>query len=144
VTTPRDEDICRFDVAMHDACTVRRLQRVGHLDGDGKKLLRWEGPNRDQVAQRFAVEELDDHKSAAILFADIVNRTDVGMIQGRRGPSFAAKALQRRGIMSNAIGKKLEGYKPAKADILGFVDHAHASAPEFLDDAVVRDGLANQ
>jgi hypothetical protein len=66
------------------------------------------------------------------------------MIQGRRGPSFAAKALQRRRIMRNAIGKKLEGYKPAEADILGFVNYAHAAAPEFLDDAVVRDGLADQ
>ena len=28
-----------------------------------------------------------------------------------------------------------------QADVLSFVDHAHAAAAQFLDDAVVRDGL---
>jgi hypothetical protein len=31
----------------------------------------------------------------------------------------------------------MEGY------VLGLVDHTHATAPELLDDAVMRDGLAN-
>jgi hypothetical protein len=65
------------------------------------------------------------------------------MIQGRRGPSFAAKALQRSRIMSNAIGKKFEGYKPAEADILSLVHHTHPPTAQLLDNAVVRDGLAD-
>ena len=31
----------------------------------------------------------------------------------------------------------------AELDVLGFVDHAHATAAELLNDAVVRDCLAN-
>src|ERR1035438_9401943 len=49
------------------------------------------------------------------------------MVQGRRGPSLAAKALQRRGIVSHAIGQKFEGNKPAEASVLRLIDHAHAT-----------------
>ncbi len=31
----------------------------------------------------------------------------------------------------------------ADAEIFGFVDHAHAAATQFLDNSVVRDGLAD-
>jgi len=71
--------------------------------------------------------KLHDHKSAPIVFADVVNGANIGMVQDRRGPSFAAKALQRRGIVSYAIGQKFDGDKPAEASVLCLIDHAHAT-----------------
>jgi hypothetical protein len=41
------------------------------------------------------------------------------------------------------VGQELESYEPAELYVLGFVDHTHAAAAQFLDDAVVRDGLAD-
>ena len=52
---------------------------------------------------------------------------NVGMVQGRRGPGFAAKALQCRGIISHAIGQKFDGDKPAEASVLRLIDHARAT-----------------
>ncbi len=58
----------------------------------------------------------------------------------------AARASRRK--RSNACGscatsyivrKKFKGDKSAERDVLSLVDHAHTAAPEFLDNAVVRD-----
>jgi hypothetical protein len=71
VAAPGYEYVSRFDVAMHDAFAMSRVERVRDVTGDGEKSLRFNRTTRDQVAQGYAVEELHDHKSAAILFADV-------------------------------------------------------------------------
>jgi hypothetical protein len=39
--------------------------------------------------------------------------------------------------------KKLERHKAPEPRVFSFVNHAHSAAPEFLDDSVMRDGLAD-
>jgi len=39
------------------------------------------------------------------------------------------------------VRQEFEGDEAAEVHILGFIDHTHPTAPEFLDDAVVRDRL---
>src|ERR1700730_8694914 len=65
------------------------------------------------------------------------------MVQRRGGLSLALKAGQRLRILGHFIRQKLQGDESAQVYVLGLVDHAHAAAPELLDDAVVRDGLAD-
>ena len=43
------EDVGGLDVAVDDAFGVRRIQRVGDIDGDGQQLLRFERPPGDAV-----------------------------------------------------------------------------------------------
>ena len=43
--------------------------------------------------------------------------------------------------MGDFIGKKFEGNEPTKLGVFGFVDDTHPAPAEFLDDAVMRDGL---
>jgi hypothetical protein len=75
------------------------------------------------------------------VFADLVNRADVGMIERRRRSRLAPEALQRRGIVRRVFGKKLQRGQPAEQSIFGRVDDAHAAAAERRDQAIVRDGL---
>ena len=66
------------------------------------------------------------------------------MIQGGSGTSFPTEPLQHRGILSDQIGQEFESHHPAQLDVLGLVHHTHPAPAELLDDAVVRDGLADQ
>ena len=43
----------------------------------------------------------------------------------------------------DVFGEELEGDEAAELDVFGLVDHAHAAAAEFFEDAIVRDGLAD-
>ena len=80
-------------------------------------------------------------KGFAVLFANIVNRANVGMIQGGRGLRLALKTTERLGIARHLIRKELQSNEAVQASVLGLVDHTHPSAAEFFEDPVVRDRL---
>ena len=67
----------------------------------------------------------------------------MGVVQGRRGSGFALEALERRLVVELLRGEELQGNESAEARILRLVHDSHAAAAELLDDAVVRDGLAD-
>ncbi len=79
-----------------------------------------------------------------MLVVDFVDGADVRMIQRRGGLGFTLEAGQGLRIIGNVVREELQGDKAVQLYVLGFVDHAHAAAAEFLDDVVVRDGLADQ
>jgi len=53
----------------------------------------------DDVLKRFAFEILHNDEGATGGFADVVDVTDIGMIQGRSSFSFAPEAFQRMRIV---------------------------------------------
>ena len=82
-------------------------------------------------------------KARPVVLAKIVDGADIGMIQGRSSTSFAAKPLQSLGVVGNLIGKEFEGNGAAKVGVLGPVDDTHPATAELVDDAVMRDRLAD-
>ncbi len=78
-----------------------------------------------------------------MLFANFVNGADVGMVQRRGSLGFALKAGESLRVFGYVVGQELQSNEPAELHVLGFVDHTHPTAAEFLNDAVVRDGLAD-
>ena len=89
------------------------------------------------------VEVLHDDVGAAFLIADVVDGADVGMVESGGGAGFALEAAQSLRVAGDLVGEKFEGDEAVEASVFGFVDHAHAATAEFLEHAVVRDGLAN-
>jgi len=64
-----------------------------------KQLVQLEGMIGDDVLKRFAFEILHNDEGATGGFADVVDGTDIGMIQGRSSFSFAPEAFQRMRIV---------------------------------------------
>jgi len=62
----------------------------------------------------------------------VVNGADVGMIQGGRRLRFALETSQRLRITANFLRQKFKGHKAVEPCVLGFVDHAHATATELI------------
>jgi hypothetical protein len=52
--------------------------------------------------------------------------------------------LNTSGSLGHLIGEEFQSDKTIQAGILSLVDHTHTPATEFLDDAIVGDGLANE
>jgi hypothetical protein len=96
------------------------------------------------VLERGAIEKFHGDEGAAVVFADVVDGADVWVIEGGGRAGFAFEAFERLWIVSEIVGKKFESDEAAEASVFGFVDDAHSSTAEFFDDAVMRDGLANQ
>ena len=75
--------------------------------------------------------------------ADVINRADVGMVEGGGGPRFAAETFQSLRIAGNVIGEELEGNETAELGVFGLVDHTHAAATQLFNNAIVRNCLAD-
>ena len=57
---------------------------------------------------------------------------------------FAFETARACGSAGNFLRQELQGNKAVQPGVLGLVDHTHTAAAEFLDDAVVRNGLADE
>ena len=80
---------------------------------------------------------------AVLELADVMDGADIRVVQGGRRLSFTLKAAQGLRVFGDVVRKELEGNETMQAGVLGLVHNAHAAPTEFLDDAVVRDGLAD-
>ena len=94
--------------------------------------------------QSFAVEAFHREVGVAAVFADVVNGADVGMVQRGSGLRFAAKPFQGLRVARQLFGQKFQGHETIEASVLRFVHDAHATAAQFFEHAVMRDGAANQ
>src|SRR5215475_5709859 len=96
------------------------------------------------MTQRNAVHELHGDERLAGVVADFVNGADVGVIERRSRLSFAFEAGESFGVPAKLIGHELQCDRTAKTSVFGFVNHAHATTTELLDDSIVGDGLSDQ
>src|SRR4029077_9490256 len=78
----------------------------------------------------------------AILLPDLIDGADIGMIKGRGRLCLALEPGQCQGVLGDLIGQKLQGDKPAESDVLGLIDDTHPAAADLLNNAIVRNGLA--
>ena len=119
------------------------FQCVGYVDGNGDNAFCIQGTGCDHVFQRHAVQILHGDESLSVMLADFVDCADVGMVQGRRSLSLSLKARQCLGILGHFIGEKLQRDESVQGYVLGLVNNTHASAAELLENAVMRDDLAD-
>ncbi len=80
----------------------------------------------------------------AAVLADLVDRTYVRVIESGCGLGFSQQALSGALIGRDFRGQKFDCDFPVEPLVLRQVNLAHAAAPKLRDDAIVRDGLADQ
>ena len=117
-------------------------QRVRDLDGQFEKHIDLQRLLPDALLEGLPFQQLHGDKVAAIGLPDLIDSADIRMVQGRGGPGFTLKTLQRRSVLFQFAGQKLQRDVPAQIDVLGFVHHSHAATAQLVQDAVVRDGFA--
>src|SRR5216683_591699 len=93
--------------------------------------------------QRHAIQEFHGYEGTAVLLANVVNRADVGMVQCGCGLGFALKTGECLRVTGNLLGQELEGDEAMQPRVLSLVNHTHPATTHLLNDAVVRDGLAD-
>ena len=138
-----EEDVRGLDVAVHDSLRVRGIQAVGDLDADLQELRNLDGLDGDAVLEGLAFEQFHRDERPAFELADVVDRADVGVIEGRCRARFPAKPLDRLRIPGNVVRKELQRDIPAEARVPRLVDHAHAAPTQLFEDAVMGDGATD-
>src|SRR5208283_1550241 len=138
-----DKNIGGLDVAVNDSLGVGGVERVGNFDAEREQSFNFQWMPRYAVFQRCPIQKLHGDECLSALLSNVINRADVGMVQSGCGLSFALKAGERLRVAGNVFRQELKGDKAMQACVLGLVDDTHSTAAQFLDDAVVGDGLTN-
>ena len=76
-TVRRHHHISGFEIAVQDALAVRRCQRSANVDRELHRDVQ-----RHRAGQRHAIQVYHDQEIHALMGPDVMERTDVGMIQG--------------------------------------------------------------
>ena len=123
---------------------MSRGEGVGNLNAEVEKLIERQRLVGDEVSERDAVEIL--HGDEAIAFFDIrvVDGADMRMIEGGGGLRFALETFQGQNIVGHVAHKEFQGDHAVQAEVLGLVDDAHATAAQSFEDAVAREGAADE
>jgi hypothetical protein len=131
-------------MSVNDAFGVRSVQRIGNLDGQRQHQFGFHRLAGNAMFQIHAIQKLHCNERLAVLVVDLEDHTDVGMVQGRGSLCFTLKTSQSLCIAGDVIWQELQSHEAVQFYVFGLVDHAHASAAELFDDAIVRDSLADQ
>src|SRR5215472_6260654 len=111
---------------------MSRIQSVRNLNREVEQCVDLKRLAFDQVPERLSFEQLHGDERLALMFANFVNRADIGMVERGRRLSFTLEPFQCLAVLRQSLGQELECDEAMKLDILGLVDDTHAAAAEFL------------
>jgi DNA invertase Pin-like site-specific DNA recombinase len=134
--TTNQEHVSGFQFAVDDAALGGSVNGAGqHLDQLGG-LSRGLGPRADPVLQVAAVEVLHREKGVPVVFADLEDLNQVGVLQTGNGFNLGLEAspLRRRGVPARQ--QHFQRDQPLQAGLTRLVDHAHAAAAQFAEDLI--------
>src|SRR5215831_6383474 len=94
---------------MNDALRVGSVQGVGDFNGHIEQLFHIHRALGNGVFQGLAFQKLHGNESLSVLFANVVNSANVGMIECRGSMCFTLKASQRPGITCKFRAMKRRG-----------------------------------
>ena len=129
---------------MHDVAAGRVGQRLGHLHRVIDRALQVERTTAlDFIAKICAFDELEDNEVEALVFADVIDPRDVGMIEAGGALRLVAKAANNI-FRVHAAPHDLDRHEflILLVGALGQVNGAHPAAPDFPDQTVSPDSLS--
>jgi len=139
-----DKDVRGLDVAVNDALRVSGVKSVGDFDANIEQNFHVKRATLDEMLESLTVEKFHGDERFSIFVANVIDGADAGVVQGGGGLRFPLETCQRLRIVSHFIGKEFQGNKTVQARVFGFVHDTHAAPAELLDNAVMRDGLADE
>src|SRR5262249_57705248 len=100
---------------------MRGLESVGDLNPeieDQVERKRMEGV-ADPAGERFAFQQFHGDKLQIRLRVNLVDRTDIRVVQRRGCPGLALEALKRLSVAGHLRRQKFQGDMAPKIDVLG-------------------------
>src|SRR5579862_5789948 len=121
---------------MHQTGTVSGVNGLGERLNQGRCLVWRSRFVADVIDEADAADILSRGKGPALVFVDLVNLNDIGMIQARDGLGFGTKTLDLA-VAGMRPGKDhLESDEAFETFLTGLVDNPHAAPAEFFEEFV--------
>ena len=121
---------------MNDAMLMRLGERIGNVAGDGQGLLLAQPPVCQPHVERLAINQLHRDESMSLVLADVVDRADVWMRQGRHAARLTQQALARVFVGDGVGRQQFDRDQSLELGILSPVHLRHATRAKFVADFV--------
>jgi len=82
LATSSYKNICGLDISRHDPFGVRRIERISNLDRQLEKDFGLQRLAFNAVLEGLPFEQFHSDEVPAVIFVDVVNGTDIGMVEG--------------------------------------------------------------
>src|SRR5215471_5618485 len=138
------KDVRGLNVAVNYAFGMCCIQSARNISRNAQKLFEFHWAARDHMLQCLAVQEFHGDERLRFMLSDFVNGADIWMIQCGSCSCFSPEAFESLQVVGKMFREELQRDEAAQIGIFGFVNHTHSSAAELFENAVVRNGLANQ
>src|SRR5688572_24453740 len=112
-------------VRVDSPAPVGGIERAGYLPHHSQRIVQ-----RHRPAKRCALHILEDE----IARADVVELTDVRMVQRGDGPRFLLETAQSIRIAGEGLGKDLDRDLASQTRVTGPIHLAHPAGAEWRDD----------
>ena len=123
---------------MDDASGMGLRESVGDLAAQVQRVAEGEPPAADPVRERAALDVLHGDEVDAVRLVDVVDRDDVGIVEGGGRAGLLDEALPPAGVGHPVRGQEFQGDEAAETGVASLVDDTHPAFAELLDDLVVR------
>ena len=131
-----DEEVLGFQVAMDDPLLVRRREPARDLGRVVEHLAYRDPASGQPLAQRLAFEELRDDVRRAVVFAEVVDREDAGMVQRRRRARLLLEPAQPVGVLRERRRQHLDRHLAVQPRVPRPIDLPHPARAERRQDLV--------
>ena len=135
----RQDHVFGLQVAVDDAPRVRGGEPLGDLAGDLEGLGEGRPASVEELPQGLALEELHRQVRPPGVLADVVDRDDVRVVEGRGRARLGVKASDPARVADHVVRKHLDCDVAAESRVSCAPHLPHAACAEWRDDLVGAD-----
>src|SRR5260370_30644083 len=93
---------------MHDSLRMRCVQSVGHLYTQIEDLFDIQRLASNQVPESLSLQQLHGDESPAVSLVDLIDRADIGEVEGGRREGLPLEPFAGSGIFGQLFPQKLQ------------------------------------
>src|SRR4051794_8041620 len=121
---------------MDNPAAMRRVKRIGNLDGPKHGLLGRHSSGPEERIQSLAFEILQNQIVAPAVSAHVVERADVRVIDVSQNPRFTLQSLQEPRLALNGFVQELDCYRSSQPVVVRVVNPSHGARADAALQAV--------
>src|SRR6266566_5804586 len=100
------EQVCRLDVAVNNSLRMRCIEGIGDFYSQLQQRFQLYRLCSNAMFQGYTIEKLHRDEGLSILVADIIDRANIRVVQGRCSLGLTLKARQGLGISGDFFGEE--------------------------------------
>src|SRR5262249_2399158 len=125
---PREHDVRRLEIPVHDAVTMGVIERICDLDRIAQHLFEWQHAARQTEFQRLSFEILHYEERRSLCLADVVKGTDMGMIEARDSARLLLETKPALRVVFDLSVENLDGDRAAQSRVACPIDLTYSAS----------------